>query len=145
MKKSALQGLARGSAAYVVAHGKYQRSRGRGYSMSFGPITNPEKAYRMADHVLKCCLEYVTPKRLEYIGDFILELTSEGGIDLAREVGARVFGQEIHASGSVSQSMGGIQLYNGNQPFFYGYSFLMAIRKASGEYLWKNTGYERMK
>jgi len=146
MNKNGFSYLVKGSAAYVVAHGKWKNSRGRRFSMSFGIITNPKLAHVAAEKVLYFCATYQVPKeKINYNGDFILELTSKANTNLALEAGAQVFYQEAYVSGRVVQSLGGIQLYNKNSPFYYGYVFLRAIRKSDGTYLWKNYDYENMR
>ena len=145
MKKRALNVLTKGSAAYVVAHGKWKNSRGRGFSMSFGMIANPKLSHIAAEKVLHCCSIYKVPvEKLNYTGDFVLELTPRADMEIAQQQGASIIGQEVYASGRVVQGVGGIQLYNSEMPFWYGYSLLKAIRKSNGEYLWKNFNYDEM-
>ena len=52
MKKAGLSVYPLGTANYVIAHARYQRSRGRKPSMSFMTERNPAKALRMAEKFL---------------------------------------------------------------------------------------------
>lgn len=51
-RNSCLSKLDRGSAAYVVAHARWRRSRGRGPSMSYLTERNPRKALASAQAIL---------------------------------------------------------------------------------------------
>jgi len=51
MKKSSFNKLAKDSIAYIIAHGKYQCSRGRGLSVQFYGIRNPKYALELATQI----------------------------------------------------------------------------------------------
>jgi len=52
VKKSQLNKLQPGSAAYVIAHAKWAKSRGRRPSMSYRGILNPLEALLLAHYEL---------------------------------------------------------------------------------------------
>ncbi|PLX24776.1 hypothetical protein C0580_04180 [Candidatus Parcubacteria bacterium] len=50
MKKSQLEQYPAGSAAQVVAHAKWQKSRGRRHSMHYRGVRNPQLALMVAEY-----------------------------------------------------------------------------------------------
>lgn len=54
-KKNALKSFTQGSAEFVVAHGLWQKSRGRNPSLAFGSLLNPRLAFSAAKKMLAEC------------------------------------------------------------------------------------------
>ncbi len=66
MKRGDLSKYPVGSAAYVVAHARRQRQRGKGPSLSFKGITNPVKALETASKLVSpCCIAKIWVTRAD--------------------------------------------------------------------------------
>lgn len=77
----------------------------------------------------------------EYEGAFSVELTHEADKSIV-PASAVIKGDTIYFSdGRIKQTIGGIQLYSSDQPFFWGYVFLKVIRDGKGKLIWVNYNY----
>ncbi len=74
----------------------------------------------------------------EHQGAYSVELTPEAETNRVPE-GVRVNGTVVTVEvGRVKQTMGGIQLYALEKPFYWGYSYIRCIRDGDGKLLWVN-------
>lgn len=78
----------------------------------------------------------------EYDGPFSVELVPDTPTDIVPKNGAAVKGNivAIH-HGRIKQTMGGIQLYAYEQPFYWSYSSIKAIRRPDGSLVWLNWNF----
>lgn len=77
----------------------------------------------------------------EHIGAFSIELTSDADKSIVPQ-NAEVQGDIVRVSnGRINQTIGGIQLYSGEIPFFWGYGRIKIIRNGNGDLLWVNYDY----
>jgi hypothetical protein len=85
-----------------------------------------------------------TEEKLDYIGGFSVILTDKAENFFQRLDGA-VFQNNIIEvdSGRVSQSMGGIQLYAKDVPFYLGYTFIKEIRDNNDRIIWPKYNYKK--
>lgn len=74
-------------------------------------------------------------------GAFSVELTDDADIGIVPS-SAQVLGRVVQVeNGRIKQSMGGIQLYSREHPFFWGYNKIKVIKDGSGNLLWVNNNY----
>lgn len=94
------------------------------------PLTDAEKQFRNPDSYW------------EHDGSFTVELVPGTSFERVLPNSARWDGINVRvADGRVKQTMGGIQLYgrpNFGDPFYFGYSKIICIRKGDGTLLWRN-------
>lgn len=77
----------------------------------------------------------------EHDGAFSVELVPGTNKNIAPS-SVEVQGDTVHVRhGRIKQSMGGIQLYSHEEPFYWGYSFIKVIRDGQGNLLWVNYKY----
>lgn len=83
--------------------------------------------------------DFMNPKGYwEHQGAFSVELTDDADKSVAPE--SVVFDDQtaIIMYGHIKQTVGGIQLYAGDVPFYWGYRFIKAIRDGNRNLLWVN-------
>ncbi len=74
-----------------------------------------------------------------YDGPYEVELWRNASHDVIPKEFTTISGNIVKVStGKVHQGMGGIQLYAGDKPFWWGYYFIKKITDYKGNILWKN-------
>ena len=80
-----------------------------------------------------------------YEGPFQVHLTDDATFDkMPDRKNVQVDGTIITVgddpayAGRIEQGRGGIQLYAGDQPFYFGYKYLIRLTKPDGELIWEN-------
>ena len=77
----------------------------------------------------------------EHDGAFSVELTKNADKNIIPS-GTKIEGDVVIVDhGRIKQTMGGIQLYSLERPFYWGYNLIKAIRDGAGNLLWVNHGY----
>ena len=80
----------------------------------------------------------------EHHGTFLVELTPRALIARVPRRGTTIKGHSIHVRrGHIKQTIGGIQLRAGAQPFYLRYSYIRCIRDSEGALIWQNLNYSR--
>ena len=77
----------------------------------------------------------------EYEGSFSVELTSDADKSIVPS-SAEIRDNTVHVRhGRIKQTMGGIQLYSKDSPFYWGYPYIKVIRDGNRNLLWVNYKY----
>lgn len=77
----------------------------------------------------------------EYDGVFSVELVKGADKSIVPPSAQIERNKVVVQSGRIKQTMGGIQLYSQESPFFWGYPNIKAIRDGEGNLLWVNNNH----
>lgn len=78
----------------------------------------------------------------QHSGPFSIELSPEANKSKV-PASAKIDGNTVRVQdGHLKQTIGGIQLYSKESPFYWGYTHIQVIRDGSGNLLWVNHNYK---